>query len=168
MHTPPHLSLCLCLCLMLLHLLLLQMVPGQPLATPLIIAAHFADPVRPTTPSEGATPTPRPTPPAKGDAKGPVLPKEPVFAEPPPAGHKWETADNEFGRVVNLTLHSTPPLPLRDGLEVAAQLATVIMQDGSLRLRLLLLPVCLKPEPSPPHTPAHLLCPLSPCFLHQA
>ena len=125
MHTPPHLSLCLCLCLMLLHLLLLQMVPGQPLATPLIIAAHFADPVRPTTPSEGATPTPRPTPPAKGDAKGPVLPKEPVFAEPPPAGHKWETADNEFGRVVNLTLHSTPPLPLRDGLEVAAQLATV-------------------------------------------
>uniref|UniRef100_A0A7S0WZ70 MORN repeat-containing protein 5 n=1 Tax=Chlamydomonas leiostraca TaxID=1034604 RepID=A0A7S0WZ70_9CHLO len=120
---------------------------GTPLPTPFTIAAQLQVPLPPGTPppSEPSKPA---TPPPKGAPPVPAGPPQPVITEKPGAGNKWETAEMERGRVVNLTLHSAPPKPCTPEQPIGVMLANTLLPDGTTTLRLLLLPA-LVPPPLP-------------------
>ncbi|GLC45242.1 hypothetical protein PLESTB_000721300 [Pleodorina starrii] len=118
---------------------LLPIVLGEPCPAPLTIAAQLLEPLPPPT-------TPPPPEPKAGPGGGrkpgsagtPVQVK--VVNQPPKPGHVWRTADMEWGRQVNLTLHSEPPRPLPPDSDrpLRALLVHTALPDGSTRVRLLL------------------------------
>jgi hypothetical protein len=61
---------------------------------------------------------------------------------------QWQTAEMEYGRIANVTLHASPPTPTTEERPLGVTLATTLLQDGTVVLRVLLLPVLLdKPLP---------------------
>ncbi|KAG2433102.1 hypothetical protein HYH02_012805 [Chlamydomonas schloesseri] len=108
---------------------LLPIVLGEPCHIPLVVAAQLQEPLPPP-----AEPQPPPDPKAT-KAKAPPPPTGPVTVhvlnQPPEPGHAWRTADNEFGRLANITLHSEPPKPLPAGRLLRVLVVNTLLPDGA-------------------------------------
>ncbi|KAL6764985.1 hypothetical protein V8C86DRAFT_1220949 [Haematococcus lacustris] len=129
---------------------LLQNTLGTPLASPLTIAAQFtpcpAPPADDTTiitqPAfGGAAAVAAKTSAVKGAAVPAAAGPRPVMSEP--NGQVWCTSTMEFGRIANLTLHAAPPVPVTVERPLGVTLCLTLLPDGSVALRVLLLPVLL-------------------------
>ncbi|KXZ49031.1 hypothetical protein GPECTOR_23g119 [Gonium pectorale] len=136
----------------------LPVVLGEPLLAPITVAAQLLQPVRP--PSQ-PTPAAQEGKGAKSNAKqvaaaaaAAAPARVPVLNQPPAQGFVWKTADMEWGRQVNLTLHHEPPSQLPPDRLLRALVVNTLMPDGSTRVRLLIsttfsltpaLPLCRPP-----------------------
>ncbi|GFR44359.1 hypothetical protein Agub_g5580 [Astrephomene gubernaculifera] len=117
----------------------LPIVLGEPCPLPITIAAQLQEPLPPSASTELSAPP---------DARGKAGAKSPpgttglrvlVQNQPPEPGHVWRTAEMEWGRQVNLTLHAEPPRPLPPGRLLRVLLVHTLMPDGATtRVRLLL------------------------------
>ncbi|GIL55231.1 hypothetical protein Vafri_10814 [Volvox africanus] len=114
---------------------LLPVVLGEPCPIPLTISAQLQTQLPPPT-------SPLPSDPKAQGAKKPASAHgapapTPIINQPPRPGHVWRTADMEYGRRVNLTLHVEHPRPLAPDRLLRALVVNTLMPDGSTRVRLL-------------------------------
>ncbi|PNW71801.1 hypothetical protein CHLRE_16g688650v5 [Chlamydomonas reinhardtii] len=132
----------------------LPVVLGEPCHVPLVVAAQLQEPLPP--PAEPPPPPPDP----KSKSKPPPTPPGPVSVlvlnQPPEPGHTWRTADNEFGRLANITLHSEPPKPLPAGRLLRVLVVNTLLQDGATTtVRVVISSTCHLEPPLPlTRTPA--------------
>ncbi|EFJ46878.1 hypothetical protein VOLCADRAFT_81711 [Volvox carteri f. nagariensis] len=118
----------------------LPVVLGEPCPFPLTISAQLQERLPPpTSPAPGADARGGATAGGKKPSSAHAAPAVvPVINQPPQPGHVWRTADMEWGRQVNLTLHAESPRPLPSDRLLRVLVVNTLMPDGSTRVRLLL------------------------------
>lgn len=116
---------------------------GTPISTSITLAVQLLvqQPPDSQAASEAQPAAAKQPPAAAGKTPPAPLERVTVWNEPALEGMAWQTAVMEQGRFAYLSLHAAPPAPLPEDRLLRALLAMTQLEDGSLRLKLLLLEV---------------------------